>query len=420
MRTYSRRLGAVAVAVAVGLATALVMGGGPAYADDDKPGPDPSMPAGGVPGGFRTWGDLIEQQERLQAAALRLQDGVGDEAGFTGLEAAPEDGRVRLHWAGEPSDSVRRLVAEVERDAPVEIVAARHSLRELLAAQAPIAAEPGVGAVVPHVDGSGLTVQYRGSVDEALRLPSIRGASVPVTVEPDETVEPLGCTGRQDDCSPYWGGAVYKMGLGACSTGFSLKFTSLFNTPPWYRMLSAGHCGSDGTAVSDGGGDPMGTLTGDADSVDLVLIKPNNGVSLAGRVYVGPWNAGLVSNKAIAGATASVVGGWVCTTGAFTGEHCNVKITALNVSVNGVNTVQVKEQAGLTAAGKGDSGGPVVAATLNSKVNAKGTISFGNNQVPCPVGSPSSACFKTVYYVSIMDALAHYKPPFGSVGVVTA
>jgi hypothetical protein len=418
MGRYSRRLGAVAVAA--GLAAVLVMGGGPAYADGDKPGPDPSMPAEPVPGGFRSWADLIEQQERLQAAAQRLQDGAGDEAGFTGIEAAPEDGRVRLHWSGEPSDPVRRLVAEVERDVPVEVVAARHSLRELLAAQGPIAAEAGVGAVVPHVDGSGLTVQYRGSLDEALRLPSIRGASVPVTIEPDTTVEPLGCTGRQDDCSPYWGGAKYIVGGSWCSTGFSLKFTSFFGTSPYYRMLSAGHCSSNGVAVSDGGGDPMGTITGDADAVDLLLIKPNNGVSLGGKVYVGPWNAGTASNKAIAGATASIVGGWVCTTGAATGEHCNVKITATNVSMNGVNTVQVKEQAGLTAGGKGDSGGPVVAATLGGKVNAKGTISFGTNPVACPAGSPSPACFKTVYYVSIIDALAHYKPPLGSVGVVTA
>jgi hypothetical protein len=418
MRRYSRRFGAVAVAM--GLAAALVLGGGPAYAEADKPGPDPSAPAGPVPGGFRTWGELIEQQERLQAAAQRLQDGVGDEAGFTGLEAAPEDGRVRLHWSGEPSDAVRRLVAEVERDAPVEVVAARHSLRDLLAAQGPIAAEAGVGAVVPHVDGSGLTVQYRGSVDEALRLPSVRAASVPVTIEPDETVEPLGCTGRQDDCSPYYGGAKYIIGGGWCSTGFSLKFTSLFGTSPYYRMLSAGHCGSNGTAVTDGGGDSLGTLTGDDDSVDLLLIKPNAGVSLAGRVYVGPWNAGLASNKAIAAATASIVGGWVCTSGAATGEHCNVKITATNVSVNGVNTVQIKEQAGLVAGGKGDSGGPVVAATLGGKVNAKGTISFGNGPVACPAGSPSSACFKTVYYVDIISALAHYKPLFGSVGVMTA
>jgi hypothetical protein len=161
-------------------------------------------------------------------------------------------------------------------------------------------------------------------------------------------------------------------------------------------------------------------VTGDDDSVDLLLIKPNSGLNLAGRVYFGPWNGGFASNKAVAGATASFVGGWVCTTGAATGEHCNVKITATNVSINGVNTVQVKEQGGLTAAGKGDSGGPVVTVLLGGKVHAKGTISFGNNQVPCPAGSPSSACFKTVYYVDIMSALAHYKPLLGSVGVVTA
>src|SRR5262245_254414 len=97
MRRYRGRLGAIALAMAAALAIA----GGPAFADDDgaggKPGPDPSLPAEPVPGGFRSWSDLIEEQERLQAAAQRLQDGTEREDGFTGIEAAPEDGRVRLH-----------------------------------------------------------------------------------------------------------------------------------------------------------------------------------------------------------------------------------------------------------------------------------------------------------------------------------
>jgi hypothetical protein len=416
MRRYSGRFGAIALA----MATALAVAGGPALAaDGDKPGPDTSLPAEPVPGGFRGWSELIEEQERLQAAAQRLQEGTEREDGFTGIEAAPEDGRVRLHWYGEPTDAVRRLVAEVGREVPVEVVRARHPLAELLATQEAIAPEPGVGAVVPHVDGSGLTVRYRGSEEEALGLPAIRDASVPVTVEPYSQVEPLGCTGRQDDCSPYWGGAKYVVG-GGCSTGFSLKFTSLFNTPPWYRMLSAGHCGSNGQAVSDGGGEAMGTIAGDDDTDDLLLINPAGGVTLGPRIYTGPWNAGIANNKAVAGATASFVGGWVCTSGAFTGEHCNVKITAVNVMIGTVKTVEAKEQGGLTAAGHGDSGGPVVASLLNGKVNAKGTISFGDVPVSCPSGSPSSGCYRYVYYVDIISALANYKPVFGSVGVMTA
>jgi hypothetical protein len=419
MRRYGRRFGVLAVALFA--ATSLVVGGGPAYAEDDKPGPDRSMPAEPVPGGFRSWGDLIEAQERLHGAAQRLQDGLGREDGFTGLEAAPEDGRVRLHWHGEPSDGLRRLVAEVGREVPVEVVAARHPLRELTAAQAAIAAEPGVEAVVAHVDGRGLTVRYRGSTADALGLPSIREARVGVSIEPYDTVEPLGCTGRQDDCSPYWGGAKYFPGW--CSTGFSLKFTSFLlpGGSTWYRMLSAGHCGSNGNVVTDGGGDPVGSVVSDADAADLLLISPNAGVNLAGRVYVGPWNAGTGSSKAVAGAVASFAGQWVCTTGAATGEHCNVKVTNPNVIIWGtVKTVEVKEQANLVAGGKGDSGGPVVATLLGGKVNAKGTISAGSGQVACPAGSPSPMCFKTLYYVDILTALAYYKPPFGGVGVMTA
>jgi hypothetical protein len=422
MRMYNRGVGILVAGLC--MTVALAVAGGPAYADPDKPGPSTALPADPVPGGFRSWAELIDTQERLGAAAQRLSDAAEREQGFTGIEAAPEDRRVRLFWNGDLPDSMARLVEEISREVPVEVLPARYSLAELSRQQDAIAREEGVNGVGPQVDGSGLTVRFRGSEEEALALPAIREATVPVTIEPFDTTEPVSCTGRQDDCSPYWGGAKYVMPSGGwCSMGFSLTFTSFLwpYSSTWTRMLSAGHCSSDGTAIVDGGGDTFGTIVNDYDTQDILLIKPAAGVTLGGRVYVGPWNSGIPSNKAVGGTAANIVGQWVCPSGAATGEHCNAKITAVNFTIWGtVKTVVAQSQNGSAAVGKGDSGGPVITYNLNGKVDARGTISAGNNQVACPSGSPSSMCFSTIYYVDIAISLAQYKPVFGSVSVMTS
>jgi hypothetical protein len=419
-----RRRGLGFTLVALCTAMGLVLAGGPATAaDPTKPeAEDTSLPREEVPGGFQSWKDLLVVQERLYAAAERFTTATAGEEGFAGVEASPENRRLVVFWQGQLSTAAARQLEEIKREVPVEVVAARHSLRTLSAAQDAIAQERGVTEVAAHEDGSGLTVGFAGSEEEARQLPSIREAKVPVTIEAGSSIEETGCSGRQDDCSPYWGGARYvNPGGGKCSSGFSLKFTSVYGST-YYRMLSAGHCASNGNLIKDGGGETMGTVTGDTDSKDILLIYPYPvSVGYAGRVYTGPWNSGLASNKRVGGATLSFKGGWVCTSGASTGIHCNVKILQTNVTIWGtVKTVKATAPAGMVAAGKGDSGGPVFAHRVDGRVNAKGTISAGQYQVTCPAGSPSSKCYRVVYYVGIFTSLAHYSGPFVSASVVTS
>lgn len=395
-----------------------------AQSDPDKPPPDEeSLPAEPVPGPFESWAELLEAQERLNAAADQLSPAAERERGFTGIEASPVRGRLRLFWHGVPPEPIRDLVARLSREVPIEVLSAEHSRAELLEQQAAIAAEPGVNTVAAQVDGSGLTVGYEGSEDAARQLRSIANATVPVVVEPYDETQPAGCSGRQDDCSPFWGGAKYVMpGGGWCSTGFTLKFTwFLYPSPPSsHRMLSAGHCAGNGTAVKDGGGQPMGTITGDSDAADLLTIDPAGG--FAPRVYLDSWNAGLASNKAVKAAKPSYVGNWVCPSGAATGEHCPVVVSHVDVTIWGtVKTVRANHYyPNSVAVGKGDSGGPVIVHQWwGGGVYAMGTISALSNVVPCPAGSPSPLCGSTVYYVGIMTALNHYDGLFNSVSVLT-
>jgi hypothetical protein len=234
-----------------------------------------------------------------------------------------------------------------------------------------------------------------------------------VTILPFERWNELGCTGRKDDCSPYWGGARWSgPSTSFCSSGFAVLHNGVS------KMLSAAHCGANGQVVKDGGGETMGTIQLDNNARDTLLIS-NAPLSSAGRIYSGPWNAGLASNRKVAGATSAYVGGYVCTSGAATGWHCNIKITAVNAVINSTSgalfpMVRAKQIFGSVAAGKGDSGGPVVFLNSNGSVNGKGTISTGKNAVACPAGSPSSACFSEIGFAPLTKTLAYYEALPGS------
>jgi len=422
MKHRRRRLGFVLVALSAVMG--LVLTSGPATAaDPTKPETDDtSLPQEEVPGGFQSWKELVAVQERLYAAAEKFTAATTGDEGFAGVEASPESRRLVVYWQGQLSTNAAKQLEEIKGEVPVEVVAAKYNLRTLSAVQESIAAERGVTEVGAAEDGSGVTVGFAGTEEEARKLPAIQAAKVPVTIEAGSSIEEAGCTGRQDDCSPYWGGARYvNPGGGRCSSGFSLRFTTVTGST-FYRMLSAGHCASNGNLIKDGGGETMGTVTGDTDSKDILLIYPSPvSVGYAGRVYTGPWNSGLASNKRVGGQTNSFKGGWVCTSGASTGIHCNVKILQTNVTIWGtVKTVKATAPVGMVAAGKGDSGGPVFANRIDGRVNAKGTISAGQYQVTCPAGSPSSRCYRVVYYVGIFTSIAHYSGPFVWANVVTS
>jgi len=407
-----RAAGRLVRGVLAGLCAGLLgvsLGAGPAAAEDP------------VPGGFGSWEELLAMQEQLNGAAEQISAAGADQSGFTGIVASPQDRRLRLYWHGVPPDPVLELVGELRREVPIDLLPAPYPLSELREQQELIAPEPGVSAVFPHIDGSGLTVEFAGSEADARAVPAIAGATVPVTIVPDATVEPTDCSGRQDDCSPYSGGGRYVTGS-LCTTGFTLRYQLLTIPPtaPSYRILSAGHCGSNGATVKDGGGQMIGSVVNDLDSADLLQIAPSRTVGLGPTVFTGP--VGSTSTKVVKKAADSFVGNWVCPSGASTGEHCEVIVDAVNVTILGtVKTIRAShyylDQA---AVGKGDSGGPVIVHQWwGGGVYALGTISAGSSQVACPPGSVSAVCYHTIYYVGILHALALYGWTFGSVNVLT-
>jgi hypothetical protein len=178
---------------------------------------------------------------------------------------------------------------------------------------------------------------------------------------------------RQNDSSPYWGGARTQN----CTTGWAI----------WWngdsRILSAGHCGNNGNNIFDGGGDFMGPVINDNDARDTHMID----VRGHGRVWDGPWTETSFT-KAVRGATFSNVGNWVCSSGSRSGIICNIRVIANNSSWSGVfPMVYADQQNGVSGAGQGDSGGPVfeLPSPDDGRVFAKGTITGGvdGTFVPC-------------------------------------
>lgn len=115
--------------------------------------------------------------------------------------------------------------------------------------------------------------------------------------------------------------------------------------------------------------------------------------------------------------TASVIGfgdvgvnDLVCTEGANSGSHCNIKVTAETVStcdaLGCFDTIEATQQSSNNiAAENGDSGGPVITLrhTSSGQVRASGMIQAGS-------GTPSNCasyaayipttCYDTVYFTS--------------------
>lgn len=287
-----------------------------------------------------------------------------------------------------------------------------------------------IASVFGRADGSGLRVEVPVAVladiedlDGSIQLLS-EIAGMPITIEPGEVPAP---TSRQDDNSPWWGGALYRHpGFNPpndydpyrfCSTSFALNIGQ-------GRLLSAAHCdaqlGSDSvindrdgnTAWNDGAGEPF-TSGGDAVDIrarnDTLLINPFGGAS--GWVYGGPYNAlsghGRYALK-VGGAARASFEERVCASGANSGEHCGLivrdrtirQFTCGEATCNGF-TARDNDSSTASTVG-GDSGGPVSSNRPDGRVGARGTVYGGTVDANCGLTRfDVSNCYSTLFFVDI-------------------
>jgi hypothetical protein len=383
------------------VAAALVAGvpGGAAAQAAPKPVPQASgadaLPgAASVPGGYASWAQLMAVQRRLDSAADRIV--AARASGYAGVITAPENREVQVYWKGTVPSSAQTILGDLRRTVPISVLPARYSERELLAESNRLARQPGVTAVAPNADGSGLSLSLRS---RSFAEGAMRASTIKVT---STTVATPALASRGNDSPPYWGGARWN----GCSTGFAIAIAGVT------KMLSAGHCAANGNAAYDGGGDYMGTVSGDNNAYDRLYVNTTSG----GRIYDGGVGTGEFSKPVVA-ATHSYVGDWLCTSGAYSGARCNIQVKAVNQTINvGYTIYQIvrAEQVDHTnAVGNGDSGGPVFSLSTDpNKVIAKGTnTAIDTSTAVACTGVPSGGgrtCAWRFYYVDIVNSLSAY------------
>lgn len=350
-----------------------------------------------VPGGFSSWAEVMRMQQRLNAVATSIQDVAKTlpDSGYASVVAAPENRELVLYWQGTVPASVQRVIDRESRGVPIRVLPAAYSEKQLLAEVQRLGKDPAYAEVSPMVDGSGIRVKKVAGRTASVRVES---SSVAVVDEAEAAGAGVLFT-RQNDFSPYWGGARTQN----CTTGWAIWWNN--NS----RILSAGHCGNNGNNIFDGGGDFMGPVINDNDTRDTHMID----VRGAARVWDGPWTE-VSFTKAVRGATFSNVGNWLCTSGSRSGVICNIRVIANNSSWAGRFPMVYADQQNFTAgAGQGDSGGPVfeLPSPDDGRVFAKGTITGGVNGtfVPC-VGEvwAGRICSWRFVYADVTQSLGFY------------
>jgi len=131
---------------------------------------------------------------------------------------------------------------------------------------------------------------------------------------------------RKSDTSPFWGGAGIRTPVGICSAGYTVQ-----NAAGTRYMVTAGHCGANGGAVTtENGGLAFGTISGNGGpSRDMELI---GGKSYAGRIYGGGVDSTV--SYPVVGAGDPVAGFTnYCHSGRTTGENCGHTATSVTGSV---------------------------------------------------------------------------------------
>jgi hypothetical protein len=351
-----------------------------------------------VPGGFSSWAEVMKMQQQLNAAATRIQEAAKTQrnSGYSNIVAAPENRALMVYWQAKVPAAVRQVIAAESRSIPIRVIPARYSEAQLSAEVQRLGRDAAYAEVSPMIDGSGIRVKQNAG-----RTARAAAQTSSVRIFPD-SAKAAGSGvlfTRQNDYSPYWGGARTQN----CTTGWGIWWGG------YSRVLSAGHCGNNGNNIYDGGGDYMGSVFNDNDTRDTHMINAR----AHGRVWDGPWTETSFT-KAVRGATFSYVGNWLCTSGSRSGVRCNIRVIANNASWGGrYPMVYADQQARVSGAGQGDSGGPVFELPYpdDGKVFAKGTITGGvsGTFVPC-TGEvwAGRLCSWRFVYADVVQSLNYY------------
>lgn len=336
------------------------------------------------------------------------------DAGYAKVAVDYERQRVDVLWKGDvPREIVEAADDAAELGVEVGISDAPYSEQDIADAAARIfqSSPETVSVVLPNDDRTGLIVELAPNAktvesDAKAADAYERLGGVPTVVRTGGEKPVL--ASRQNMGAPFKGGGAMANANGNdyCSTAFAVLLPGGAG-----RLLSAFHCNNAvGDTIRDGVGQVIGPVSNRYNVLDSELIDPNASPATTGQVFSGPWTSSTLKN--VGGATAPAVNQTVCTSGARSGEHCNLTVSATGVTwgcVGATCTGFISRAADLSAViAGGDSGGPVYAYRSDGRVGARGVMSAGQYERPCGPTAEPAVCQAYAYSVSIVRILDHW------------
>ncbi|MEU8301271.1 S1 family peptidase [Micromonospora sp. NPDC048909] len=303
----------------------------------------------------------------------------------------------RVRAAGAQPRVVTRSGAELERI---------KSALDWHAAKAPAAAVPGW-----YVDVATNTVAVLARGDTRAATAFVRASRVDTAA-----VRVVGTTEAPRTYYDVRGGDAYYMG-GRCSVGFSVTG----------GFVTAGHCGTTGTATQGYNQVAQGTFRGSSfPGNDYAWVQTNS--NWTPQPWVNNYSGG---NVTVAGSTEAAVGAAICRSGSTTGWRCG-SIQAKNQTVNyaegsvsgltrtnacaepgdsGGSWLSGQQAQGVTSGGSGNctSGGTTYFQPVNEILSAYGLTlrTSGGGEPPPPTGCTG---YESTYTGSVSSGQSAIQP----------
>ena len=364
--------------------TALTLSATADAASGGLPGP-PAADAGAAKQGQRVVSGAgnnraLERQAALLPVAERLnKKAKAGDSEIAGVRLDADAGV--LHVYTTDTTTARDAAGSVPAGTELRVHGAAFSRGEMMAALARVRDDGkalgqqriGVAGMGPNEDGSGITITVVG--DDADRVAAARVlrarygdvvADVRAVAHAPSSGDLFFAGFRFNDYAPWYGGDRLASSSGGCTSGMA----ATVNSAP--AVLTAAHCGSYGTGFYNGPRSNnafnwMGSMNYDDDNADVAAIgvtSTSNNINVGGdpqvpsQRYIGSWGS-------------PVVGQYMCQSGSYTGERCNLRVVATYQFIcrtynNGCLAwwypmTDAINNAGsaYAAAGYGDSGGPI-------------------------------------------------------------
>ncbi|MEO3808316.1 hypothetical protein ABGB17_04870 [Sphaerisporangium sp. B11E5] len=359
--------------------------------------------------------ELARKQVPMLALADELEAAGGTKGtGFAGVELDVPAGVVHLYWKGDAPPAVGTLAAKAPEGVSVRVHPARFTAAELRERAEEIVRTRGLSAggdvhrVTPLEDGSGLELAVTSQAEVA------KATADPLVVKAEvESLDPY--DGRWGGASPFEGGIQ----INSCSTSFGGLMSPAGSD--WVypaKLIAAAHCYSVGDPVTTGNSTTGIVTIGHVEAVypqlDTALIAVDSGRFVTGWMWDGGVQDGSEYTKPVVGTSQARTGSLVCTSGAWSGVHCDIKITktgsTLDWGTHVSRAVSIGDQLqGQAAAGGGDSGGPVFTLTSDfSSVLAAGVIIGGDNRRPATCTGWSGRCSTRVFFTDFRTVRSHW------------